>query len=606
MEPFTRERPVIRRPARAALLAATAVALPLGAQGQASLGPTPPVTTQLHQVATARQMGPVAYRDPLGVISPDGERIAYTEADRIVVAPVRAAGPVVRLGSGLTTLRQLVWHPDGNRIAALERSFDRARSEWFVHDVRTGTRTALWPGGAPDVGAVIELAWSSDGRLAVVATGEGVMRIHEIDDQGRPVAVLAEGPGLSSPAWHPDGRLACLDADGARVRRLRLPCGTADGHPLSGTEAYGPLAFSADGLSIYLARPDSTGFLDLWAHPLDGGDALPIAAFARDAYAPSVSGTGRVLFKVQDYRVNVAVAPVAEDGSDQPRLLTTFQSETPTWSPDGTTVAFTFGSWRHVTDDLLYPDIAQHLGIVEVEGGPRHAPGRVVRSSTSEDQGLSWSPDGRWMAFHSHLGSDDIFVMPSDGSREAWMISRDGNETGWPRWSPDGRWVSFTTYRRDDEGARQAFIYLVGVDPATGKVTTPQARLDWGDFPYDAIHAEWAGSGEELVFEAAEGPGRKGLYRVPRAGGRPEKFHQFDSDQVHSGIGASPDGSEVAYVAPDAAGFFQIWRVATAGGTPSPVTRDASHKTQPAWSPDGRRIAFTVWDYTAAFWLIEP
>ncbi|HSM03654.1 MAG TPA: hypothetical protein VK858_03495, partial [Longimicrobiales bacterium] len=122
----------------------------------------------------------------------------------------------------------------------------------------------------------------------------------------------------------------------------------------------------------------------------------------------------------------------------------------------------------------------------------------------------------------------------------------------------------------------------------------------------DAIHAEWAGSGEELVFEAAEGPGRKGLYRVPRAGGRPEKFHQFDSDQVHSGIGTSPDGSEVAYVAPDAAGFFQIWRVATTGGTPSPVTRDASHKTQPSWSPDGRRIAFTLWDYTATFWLIEP
>jgi len=39
-----------------------------------------------------------------------------------------------------------------------------------------------------------------------------------------------------------------------------------------------------------------------------------------------------------------------------------------------------------------------------------------------------------------------------------------------------------------------------------------------------------------------------------------------------------------------------------AGGAAVQVTTEPSHKTQPAWSPDGTQIAFTVWSYDAQFW----
>ena len=49
----------------------------------------------------------------------------------------------------------------------------------------------------------------------------------------------------------------------------------------------------------------------------------------------------------------------------------------------------------------------------------------------------------------------------------------------------------------------------------------------------------------------------------------------------------------------------QVYRMALDGGPPSQATTDPSNKTQPAWSPDGRRLAFTVWSYEARFWSMR-
>ena len=121
------------------------------------------------------------------------------------------------------------------------------------------------------------------------------------------------------------------------------------------------------------------------------------------------------------------ISPTSPATGGPTRQLTTFQSETPSYHPTRPLIAFTYGTWRRVIDDAKYPDIAQEIGVDRRRRRPLPAakPLEVIAQSDSEDQAMAWSPNGKWIAFHTHREmSDDVWLRPADGERSRTSASR--------------------------------------------------------------------------------------------------------------------------------------------------------------------------------------
>ena len=506
----------------------------------------------LTYVTTARQFGVVGYRDPVGAISPDGKHFAYSEGRFVRVIPIGGGAPRT-LAPGEGQIRHLVW--TSNSHIVVEDITPSGR--WWMHEIESGKRL---------------------GRF---------------DDS----ALVAGRP--SWPAARPNGSVACITK-----ARITLSCG---GEPLKldvDRDVYGPIAFSPDGNTVYFSSPNAAGMVELWSADVTTRRARRLSNFTRDAYAPSVSADGTVVFKVQSYRTHLADVSLEGGGT---RQLTTFQSETPSYHPKQSLVAFTYGTWRRVADDAKYPDIAQDIGIIDHSTVPASAPTSIIAQSDSEDQAMAWSPNGKWIALHSHREmSDDVWLRPVDGSQPDKRITflGRGAEVGWPRWSPDGRTVLLNGARKRD-GA--SVLYTVGVNQDTGAVTSELKEIAVTGAEGEMGHAEWLPGSGSIVALAKEAPGRHVIFTVAAAGGPATVVHRVTTEHDFPGLGVSSDGKWIAFAAPAPDGFFQIFKKALGTNAPAiQVTTDPSNKTQPTFSPYGSRIAFTVWSYDATFWSFNP
>jgi Tol biopolymer transport system component len=561
-----------------------------------------PAPVHLQYIATARQFGPVSFRDPLGVLSPDGRTLAWSVQHHLYLQPV-GGGPVRELATEPGAIQHLAWLPDSRGIAAHHRG---RTPRWWRYDLTSDTHGPLFPAGqragsgAPPSDSLFQLAWSADGRrIAGVRTSGPESQIWIL--AGDSAEVIRSTAPLAHPVFAPDGHLACLTQDGKR-EFLRDPCTGGAATP-DRLEAYGPVAFSPRGDTIYYAAPNVSGTLDLWARGRSGGDPVRLTSFARDAYAPTAARNGAVLFKTQTYRTSIGL--VADTGG-RVTSITSFQSETPSWDPSGRWIGITYGTWRRYIDDFDYPNIAQDNGIISAHPDtPLTTVNRVVDDSPSEDQSLCWSPNGKWIAYHSHKDQgDDIYLVPADKSKPARRITSFGRgfETGWPRWSPDGQWLVFDSDSRDT--AHQSVIYVMGVDQESGAVTRPEQALTFDGFTGEAVHAEWAGASDRLAILGDESVDTHVILLAGREGGPARTLYRWKSEHLFSGLGVSPDGKWVAFIAPAPDQHFQLWRIPLAGGEPRQLTFDPSNKTQPAYSPDGKQIALTVWTYEMQFWLL--
>ncbi len=568
------------------------------------------IATQMQFIKAVKQKGPVAYRDPFGAISPDGKLFAYSDRKQILVQQV-VGGATFELEKHGTFVITLNWLPNSQHLVTYEIGGER--KFWYIYDLKTKQGTPLWPAKNNFIDEsksinleradVRDLTWSLDGkRVAGLSKKNGKTQLWLLDENGDNEKIVVEKDLIESIQWNPSSNSFAGIVEENKNRFIQLNLEDTNSEKIK-VDSYGPIAFSPDGQFLYFSLANEKQVIDLQQYNLKTKSKVQLASFSRDSYAPSVAKDGSVLFRLQDYKVFIAA--VDGDGGES-KPITTFMSEISHWHPNGKLLSFTYGNWRRVMDDRNYPDITQEIGYVAFDmNQPKDKPDVVVRASYSEDQGMCWSPNDKWIAFHTHAdGTDDIWIQPNNDASKGKPLSKGGYETGWPRWSPNGKWIVSNTAPTSD---RINKLFLIGMDQETGEPTTEQIELvppglEEGSF----TDSQWMNDSKNLVIEYVVNPELKEIHIVPIDGKPGKKIHSFNSDQLYSGIALSHDQKWVAYIAPDSNGNFQVFKVSIDGKEVKQLTFDATNKAHPAGSPTDNLFSFTVFNYESIFWLVKP
>lgn len=291
----------------------------------------------------------------------------------------------------------------------------------------------------------------------------------------------------------------------------------------------------------------------------------------------------------------------------------------PVFSPDGNTIVYAV-TVTNQAEDRKQSDLWR----VRYDGTERT---QLTSTPVNDEWSPAWSPDGRWLAFLSDRGGEDavtqVWAMPAGGGEARALTALPGGVEEFA-WAPDSQRLAVIAtdparapgtpkpknpppivtdrwqFKQDVTGyldAHRSHLYVHDV--------ARNATVQLTSGPHDERQPAWSPDGRQIAYVTRRGdePDRHSnfdLYLIePRAGAVERRLTTFDGADNDPDLGSrpawSPDGKQIAYLQGDADKWIyyapqQLAVIDVATGrarVPAPIDRTF---TQPRWSADGRSV----------------
>ncbi|HSS36133.1 MAG TPA: hypothetical protein VLR93_07640 [Patescibacteria group bacterium] len=248
--------------------------------------------------------------------------------------------------------------------------------------------------------------------------------------------------------------------------------------------------------------------------------------------------TGRVVFAYDD-----GIWTSDASGGHR-RRLTHDGGFDPSWSPDGSTIAYRL---------LLAADDGEIWAMTGTGGRPHD----LVNDPDYSDWGPAWSPDGMTVAYDSNRrGGIAIWLMDADGGHQRLIGDGHGE---YPSWSPDGSRIAYS-------GGSYYDIHVMNADGSGDRAITSTPAYDMGpawspDGAWIAYHTQV--DSYPKLGEPGQGPEME--IHLVRPDGSDD--HRITADRVEDSFPAwSPDGrfliwsrhGQLVIARPDGSGLIDI------------------------------------------------
>ena len=266
-------------------------------------------------------------------------------------------------------------------------------------------------------------------------------------------------------------------------------------------------------------------------------------------------------------------------GGEPPFRLTTEPAEdfSPAWSPDGQFIAFLrkVSATRMALMLIPQPGVQERLlGEADMASGWRPGPY------------LAWTPDSKWLALpwrEVNKPDEGLFLFNVE-TRETRRLTSVGDA---PAFSPDGRTLAF------NRGSYPHVICLLRLTRDYRPEGEPEQVAPAAESYDRNLGTAWSPDGRDIVFSSGDWA-NTGLWRVAAAAGAKPRRLAFASEGA-SATAVSRQGNRLAYVV--SRSDANIWRVDLHSpgqnpGIPARLIASTRKESGPAYSPDGKRIAF--------------